>query len=85
MNDESGIFLGIAITIFIFGLVEIVGIINGAARDDIYYKHITQAQEVCENNGGLYKIDGNSIHAHEFICNNSAVFMYTLPKTDESQ
>ena len=81
MNDNDFIG-GILITLLIFGIVEFGAWAEGYTRDDILYVHIAQAIEVCKDNGGLRKIEGESIGAHEFICHNGAVFTYKKqPKT----
>ena len=84
MNDND-FFIGMLIVLLIFGVVELTALMEGSTRDDIRIEHITQAFEVCEPNGGLLKIEGESIGAHEFICDNGAVFTYVLPKKDTEQ
>lgn len=83
MNDGSGFLQGMFITILVFILIELIGV-KGMNRDDIRMYHIEQALEVCETNEGLYRIEGETLFYHEFICNNGAVFTYKRPaKTEE--
>lgn len=78
MNDNNLVF-GIVATLFLFGIYEFIGIIEGGGRDRINAVHIEQALRVCENNEGLGHIDGNNI-IHDFHCNNGAEFSYVRPK-----
>lgn len=72
---DSNEFFTILIILVMFGLYELAGLGIGG-RDDIQAYHIEQAYEVCANNDGLKKIEGESFTPHEFICNNGAVFVY---------
>lgn len=85
MGNDGDLVAGVAVVLFIFGMIEVFGMINGHTRDDIEYKHIAQALEVCEGNGGLRKIEGETLGPHEFICHNGAVFTYKTPKTEVAE
>lgn len=86
MNDGSGFVAGMFVTLGLFIAYDAVGLLLfGSTRDDILAKHIEQAQEVCETNEGVFKIEGETFGYHKLICVNGAVFTYTPPKTNESQ
>lgn len=84
MNDENkGVLIGIGMSLFILAFIQMIGLIEGDS-DDIYTQQITQALAVCENNGGLYMIDGEMYNSHKFICHNGAVFTFD-PKRDAEE
>ena len=74
-EEDKGVLLGVAISLVVVGVVQMLAAIEGDS-DDIYTQQITQALAVCEGNDGLRMIDGEMFKAHKFICHNGAVFTY---------
>lgn len=58
MKKVNGCYIGMYVIVFIFGAVEWITWMTGSGCDDVFNRHIVQAQEVCEDNGGLCKIEG---------------------------
>jgi len=79
-NEENHIFLGMFIAIMFIGMANLPALVQDNSNDDIYMRHIEQGMEVCEQNGGLVKIEGQTFSQHLLICENGAIFKYVPPK-----
>lgn len=79
-NEEENIFLGVFVALAFICLINFPAWVLDESNDDIYMHHIEQGMEVCEQNGGLAKIEGETFSQHLLICDNGAVFTYVPPK-----
>jgi len=74
-KETRGVIVGSGFILAFIVLIQFLAMLEGDS-DDIYLSQIEQAFEVCENNGGLYMIDGELFKSHKFLCRNGATFVY---------
>ena len=73
----GGFVAGMAIMLMFWIMID-----TSDASDRVFSRHVTQALEVCENNGGLSEIRGRSNGRPQFHCENGAVFTFGKIGTD---